>query len=1752
MARLTVLFFSLMLLAGFTFARDDAPADASVRPYEVVSDPSGITIEFDDLNVSWELLEDGSEIPVIAGAGEVGVAGGPQLPVYSELLAVPDGMKLVLRNVDVHWRDLGVRNLAHDTGQEFETSRDVLLYNRIAEESIETVIVGTTGRWRDLRIATVSIRPMKVVVGTGHVFIAEDLEIELGYEPTDTYDDSYDPPGVSEALLPLYEEYVVNALDYIDYEEIVRGSYLIIYPDPWQLEVEELAEWRTKTGFNVILAPTSVTGNSFNSLYAYIRDVYASADPPLEYVVLAGDMDDDPNIACEYIDPGVPNPYDPQIATDQKYTYDIVGAINYEDVLPEYLIGRISVDTQTELLTVINKIKQYEITPFDGNPDRWLRAVTMANSSGAISTALTQDWVKWKMEVNSFTDVTQLVHDWFNQVQPWATANAINDNVSWVTYRGYGSHTSWAGPYFYNSDVSSRIFNTDNVPVITSMVCGGGAFDELLSDPCFGEKWIRHGSPNDLKGAVAFIAPSEIDTHTRWNNMILGGWYSAMFDQGLRTLGQCMISSKILLYNNYPLLWNYGGSNEDSVWFYFHSYNILGDPALQLRAEIPKVLEVDHPLELQQNDTHVEVLVLDEFGMPIDNAMVVVTSDGMEIIGQARTHSSGVADVLLVESPQEEALIELTVTRPDVEPYTYIFNDGGMGIVNMIGADGIEDASDADTNDDGYVNPGELINPNAALQVAEEGGLNDVLVSISVPSEYATIQTSFQSFGTQEQGNTFQTDELRIRVRPNVGNDVRIPVTFSVNSDGGDQTHLANLPLVKAPKLQVSTIDYLADWYPGDQASVNIVLDNVEALVGASSVTGTLTLDDNFATVVDADGAWPAIGGGDTGIQMNDTFELMVSETAYPGHIAQGTVALMTDRGFEQTIDVEFEVMGAGPDAPTGPTGPGYYIFEDIDVGYDFTPDMTWSSIHGNGGWDIGIDDTGNNEDDVVTIDLPFSFPYWDQTYDEISVCSNGWLSFGASEFYFFRNRPVPGPLTPNAAIMAVWDDLVVDWNNSGVYAYHDVANGWFTIEWYRVFHYNLQQEWNRMDFQVRFFDPSVHGAPGDLGMIGILYDNVVNSDGAENYLTMGINSPDGREGLQYEFANVHAETAGGLENDRQLIVASAYALSPAHLSYTPPVLQMNAETGSIAVGEIIITNDGGRAATVDIWPEGIDQSWGLSEIDDFGDPDGRGYRWYDSRESFGPVFTWADNTQAVNEIALNEGDDNGYGSISGEINLPWSFPFYDQEYTSLWISESGYVTFAEPQVDYGESSNTALPRPYAPKPAIFPYWDNIGTDEGGSVYASLMGDYFIVTWAELNHLTWTTDDGPYTFQMVLTRDGAIHTQYLAMMGDVDSATIGINDESGDEGLLTAYNTGVPSFMMDELTVRFSPGLPWLTVSPTSHSLGPGETVSVQLTGASEGLNAGMHTGRILLLSHLSDESYMLPIDFLVTDDELGYTPMLDELPGESIDPMGNFAPISLDPYVEDWDHPDSELSWLVYGTDELNVAINENHIATISAPPGWVGPQTVSFRVNDPNLNYESVSVTFDTENNNDGPRFDTASPDALGEVGSGSEITFSVSVSDPEEDAVDLEWYHDGALIGTGTSVTVLFEEFGLTTIRVLAQDGQGGTSELTWQADIFDSGIGGLAEAPLPVTYALERVYPNPFNANVVLSYALPQTADVQLVVYNLLGQEVTRQVMQSTPAGRHEVVLDASKWASGLYFMDWRAGGVHQVQKAVLLK
>lgn len=79
-----------------------------------------------------------------------------------------------------------------------------------------------------------------------------------------------------------------------------------------------------------------------------------------------------------------------------------------------------------------------------------------------------------------------------------------------------------------------------------------------------------------------------------------------------------------------------------------------------------------------------------------------------------------------------------------------------------------------------------------------------------------------------------------------------------------------------------------------------------------------------------------------------------------------------------------------------------------------------------------------------------------------------------------------------------------------------------------------------------------------------------------------------------------------------------------------------------------------------------------------------------------------------------------------------------------------------------------------------------------------------------------------------------------------------------------------------------------------------------------------------------------------------------------------------------------------------------------------------------------------------------------------------------------------------------------------------------------------------------------YPNPFNPSTQIDFSLPQTSDVQLTVYDMLGRRVATLVDGKQRAGQHSVTFDASNLSSGVYIYQLKTDGFSKSKKMLLVK
>ncbi|UCE66820.1 MAG: S8 family serine peptidase, partial [Candidatus Zixiibacteriota bacterium] len=144
----------------------------------------------------------------------------------------------------------------------------------------------------------------------------------------------------------------------------------------------------------------------------------------------------------------------------------------------------------------------------------------------------------------------------------------------------------------------------------------------------------------------------------------------------------------------------------------------------------------------------------------------------------------------------------------------------------------------------------------------------------------------------------------------------------------------------------------------------------------------------------------------------------------------------------------------------------------------------------------------------------------------------------------------------------------------------------------------------------------------------------------------------------------------------------------------------------------------------------------------DFGGPDGFGYRWYDSNEPNGPIFTWVD-VSGIGQPLSFRNDEN-----KGPFALGFTMPFYDNLFNSIRICSNGWLSFTSgPETAH---SNYPIPNTCAPNNLIAVFWGDLDPSIDGRII------YFYTNYADtaivqFDSVYYRSGLGIYTFEAILT-----------------------------------------------------------------------------------------------------------------------------------------------------------------------------------------------------------------------------------------------------------------------------------------------------------------------------------------------------------------------------------------------------------------
>ena len=1137
---LTILFLPAMGFSSVEAEWFGAPITAGDNPVTLnirFSDESEIILVFDfagaELHPAVDRTGYEAEIP---GEGHTSIEGVPSLPKVSRLVAIPPRSKVALNYEygDVILRkdiDLlptmrqPVRNIKPDSELEYDND----IYGSDRQFPEELVEIGQPAILGGLRVIRVTVNPLRYNPVKRTLSLYRQIEVTLKFEDGGRVNTlSMDTRKVSRSYYDLYESKVVNFRQFDSELEREMGSMLIIAPNnPSVLSMlQSLVNWKIRMGYNTALADLSQTGGTPAEIKSFIQNAYDTWEPKLAYLILIGDC-----AGAISVPPS-------NLWGDHDYAL-----LDGDDMLADIAVGRFSCANTTQLMTEINKVIGYESNPYMGET-AWYKkgAVIVDHASSGLSSILTKKGIRFKALLNGYTAVDTLWYTMPGNVASF-TSTHINSGIGFYNFRGYHGMSGWS-----NSNIN-QLVNSFKLPFVVTITCETGNITGADSEVI--EEFFRAGTPGVPTGAIGAIGTGTASTHTRYNNCVDTGIFSAFFDYGIYGFGDALNMGKFNLYMSYP-------DNPMSVADYSKWNNLIGDPSCQLWTDIPQTMSMTYTDTISVGATSLTMTAADSIsGQPLEGVNVCLcgneihllesTDDNGEVFFQLPSMNAGSFDVTCTLHNYQPHLGRVVLETEDVYvSYAEIsIDDDNSGV--------------SSGNSDGFINPGETIELGVSLKnYGDSIAAAEITATLSSQDEFVVIIDSTNNYPDLEPSMTSEIIYgFAFSVSQDAVNQYVLPFNLRVDSNQGSWD--SYLPLsVSAPEMVYQNHEVLdpnGRIDPGEQSEMEVSVMNTGGLAG-ENLEAILACEHVFITIIEG-----ASSFGDIGVNQSSTgnpFVVEADSDIIPGTTVYFDLFFSGDNGFTDTTGFELMVGEAEDSDPTGADEYGYYALDNTDIYYLNHPEYDWVEIdptvpgHQYAGQDLNLNDFGDEQDDTGLIALPFEFTYYGQDFSVISICSNGWVAMGDMTYFTcFRNWYIPSTFLPYGLIAPFWDDLYqVSSPPRKIYIYNDARNHRFIIEW----NVRNRAPGNPAEkFQLILLDPEYYPTASGDGEIIFQYAEVHNIFGLWNdnhFATVGIESPDNLMGLEYSYWNHYAAGAAVLTDGRAIKFTTN---TPVHLS--PPVI---------------------------------------------------------------------------------------------------------------------------------------------------------------------------------------------------------------------------------------------------------------------------------------------------------------------------------------------------------------------------------------------------------------------------------------------------------------------------------------------------------------------------------------------------------------------------------------------------------------------
>ncbi|MBC8382440.1 MAG: hypothetical protein H8E22_01215, partial [Candidatus Cloacimonetes bacterium] len=1067
--------------------------------------------------------------------------GKALLPLYSQLISLSPKGNYILENIKYDYDEKAVDMAVLHCGWEDDVEKDMDFYKRDEWYPKEVVKIGSPVIMRGYRFCQISLAPVQYNPAKNMIRILKNVDAKFSLDASisdNPLKDTKSRPSSSFSKIVSEHVYGAQKSGIND-----NGSYLIITPDDCVSTLQSLVQWKRKLGHEVTLTPLSEIGASPDNydIKNYIQNAYLSWDAPPEFVILVGDVTGNYILPSFYVQ-GSLTPYD---VTDHTYTL-----LDGTDYFPDIFIGRISIQSLMDLTTIISKIINYESMLIPGD---WYDEALMIS-------CIDPEYGMYTHFITKLNILNKLYDFGFDQVDTFTypmnvgipqLIDMIDGGYSLINFRGFGSPEYWSNSYGYHLLNSWDIPSLNNgfmLPMLTSMTCGGGDFAYSDADQCFGEIWMKEGSPSNPKGSIGFIGPSEWDTKTQWNNCNDMGIYQGITQEGLYRCGEMLLRGKMELYMNFPHNHAWGNAyNSDQ--FYFYVYNLLGDPGLQVWTDDPQniTLITESTISEQQNYIEAEVDVEDD-----KSDFMVSLTRGDTLVTKGLTDANGNVTLFADFSVGS---YQITASK-----YGYLteIND-----LNVDSSDQLEltDVTFIDDPVSGniieyeltFYNPASIAADNIVIYLSSENGVISVITdSISIPSIPS---------------NTSHTCEnLYLEINEVWQNGKTASLDVQIASNLGDQSLMISVEILSAELVLLDFLVQNADTCLIQNQENNVVIELTNTgSVSTNIFNATLVCTNEKVVVTQDESIYNTIPVNGTG--SNSVLFSVLPDEVLTGEIAQFELEITQNDSLVQCIQFSIPIGIISETSPTF-SNYGYYAIESSDTGFFAAPVYDWVELNPTmGGQGIPVyGDYVSIDGYTKILDLPFSFTYFGEFYQTISISSSGWMSMG-EEIIYHRNRTIPSGCGPAAMIAPFWDNL----QNGQIFAWFDESDHRFIVEW-QVFE-NYYDPSAKETFEIILYDPEYYPTPNGDGEILFQYQTISNVDQDENYATVGIENFSQTDGVLLTYSNIYAPTAHTLQNETAILFTIKEGPEIPLLEVSPEFLEFNIPSDTTATGYLTITN---------------------------------------------------------------------------------------------------------------------------------------------------------------------------------------------------------------------------------------------------------------------------------------------------------------------------------------------------------------------------------------------------------------------------------------------------------------------------------------------------------------------------------------------------------------------------------------------------